>query len=248
MTPLHETLPDIETNGFTVCRHVFDFTETAALGDSLARALAADASEAVRRSESGHAFAARNLPDIWPAVHDIWRKAPLLEAIGAVLGPLFGLVRGLFFDKPPDNTWSLPWHKDMTVAVRDNRRLAGDFSKPTTKVGIPHVEAPTAVLRQMLTARIHLDRADDDNGALMVIPGSHHTGKALPTEHDGAVTIRAEPGDVLLIRPLVAHCSASSRAGVSRHRRVIHLEFAASKHLPHGLEWRWFLPACTTVN
>src|SRR5699024_10016906 len=98
---------------------------------------------------------------------------PLASALTAILGPNFGLVRVLFFDKPPERTWSLPWHKDLTIAVRRNDLPSKRFTKPTVKAGIPHVEAPLEILDRMLTARVHLDPATADNGALKVAPGSH---------------------------------------------------------------------------
>ena len=88
-------------------------------------------------------------------------------------------MRILFFDKPPRQTWALPWHKDLTVSVRDNRLPSRHFNKPTRKAGVPHVEAPLSVLESMLTARLHLDDATAENGPLKVVPGSHRTGKAL---------------------------------------------------------------------
>src|SRR6266404_493411 len=100
-----------------------------------------------------------------------------VEAMAAVLGPDFGLVRVLFFDKPPGGSWSLPAHKDLTIAVRDNRLPSRHFRNPTRKAGVPHVEAPRELLDKMLTARIHLDDVTAENGPLKVIPGSHRLGK-----------------------------------------------------------------------
>ena len=157
------------------------------------------------------------------------------------LGPDFGLVRGLYFDKPPAHTWSLPWHKDMTLAVRNNRLPSREFSKPTTKVGVPHVEGSEAILQRMLTLRIHLDPATLGNGALYVIPGSHKNGKSMGSDDRNAVPVIANAGDVLAIRPLVSHCSGKSQVGTAMHRRVLHLEFAADGELPGGFEWFWFI-------
>jgi ectoine hydroxylase-related dioxygenase (phytanoyl-CoA dioxygenase family) len=188
----------------------------------------------------GTVYAARNVLDAWPPAVSIWRRPVLLGPLTDLLGPGFGLVRGLHFDKPPGNSWSLPWHKDLTVAVRDNRLPSVRFRRPTAKAGVPHVEAPVDVLERMLTLRIHLDAADEDNGALKVIPGSHLLGKTL---QDGpVVTVRAAAGDVLLMRPLLAHCSGRSREGSPRHRRVLHLEFAADGDLGDGYEWHSFVP------
>jgi ectoine hydroxylase-related dioxygenase (phytanoyl-CoA dioxygenase family) len=136
----------------------------------------------------------------------------------------------------------LPWHKDLTIAVRANRLPSTHFTKPTTKAGVPHVEAPRAVLDSMLTARIHLDPVTEANGPLKVIPGSHRAGKGLALDTAPPRTLLAGAGDVLLIRPLLAHCSGKSHPDITQHRRVLHLEFAASGLLPDGYAWHTFLP------
>jgi ectoine hydroxylase-related dioxygenase (phytanoyl-CoA dioxygenase family) len=95
----------------------------------------------------------------------------------------------------------------------------------------------------MLTARIHLDAATEENGPLRVIPGSHRDGKTLKLDKVPPVTLVADQGDVLLIRPLVTHCSNRSHADTQRQRRILHLEFAAHRRLPDGYEWHDFIPA-----
>jgi ectoine hydroxylase-related dioxygenase (phytanoyl-CoA dioxygenase family) len=164
-----------------------------------------------------------------------------------VLGPQAGLVRTHYFDKPPAQTWCLPWHKDLTIAVRDNRRPSSEFRNPTTKAGVPHVEAPRTLLESMLSARIHLDDITDANGPMTVIPGSHLTGKAMDIDETSARKIVSDSGDVLLIRPLVAHNSLCSRPGNQNHRRILHLEFAAGSELPDGYAWHDFVPAMDTL-
>src|SRR5947208_2732429 len=82
-------------------------------------------------SAAGAVYAARNVLAFFPEVADCWRRPPLPELLAAVLGSAFGLVRALWFDKPPDRTWSLPWHKDLTIAVRRHGPANGQFSKPT---------------------------------------------------------------------------------------------------------------------
>src|SRR5262249_276817 len=129
--------------------------------------------------DEGAVYAARNVIDWWPPVAGGWKTAPLQQALVDVLGPGLGLVRALDFDKPPGQSWALPWHKDLTIAVRDNSLPATHFRKPTTKAGVPHVEGSEAVLAAMLTARIHLDDVTDENGPLKVVPGSHRLGKSM---------------------------------------------------------------------
>jgi hypothetical protein len=48
-------------------------------------------------------------------------------------------------------------------------------------------------------------------------------------------------GDVLVIRPLVAHCSLPSAPDAKRHRRILHLEFAGTPDLPDGYAWHDFI-------
>src|SRR5262249_42201845 len=136
--------------------------------------------------------------------------------------------------------WSLPWHQDRTIAVQDNSLPSDHFRNPTTKGGIPHVEASEHLLRQMLTLRIHLDDVTNENGPLQVLPGTHVLDAESPTH--APVTIFAQAGDVLAMRPLLSHSSGISTAETSRHRRVIHLEFADTFNLSDGYRWHDFVP------
>jgi hypothetical protein len=234
----------IESDGYVQLAGVFDAAAVDAMTDELGAALvSAAAGESAIRSESGVVYAARNVRMLWPRAADVWQISPLLDVLTAVLGPDCGLVRALFFDKPPGQTWALPWHKDVTIAVRDNRLPSARFEKPTRKAGVPHVEAPLEVLQGMLTARIHLDAVTDENGPLKVIPGSHRSGTTLAPPTVAPTVLHAARGDVLLMRPLLAHCSGKSSPDTSRHRRVLHLEFASSPFLPDGYAWHDYTAA-----
>jgi hypothetical protein len=245
--PAHDVEARLPRDGFVILRGLFEHGEIANLRESADSALATGAAKGVL-SHGGRPYASRNLLEVWPEAAEIARSPRLVSAIESVLGPGCGLVRGLLFDKPPGQTWSLPWHQDMTIAVRDNRLPTQQFCKPTLKAGVPHVEAPLSVLERMLTARLHLDNVTAENGPLRVIPGSHHWGKALTFERDATglpvtpIDILVGAGDVLLIRPLVAHSSPSSSPGSTRHRRIVHLEYASADPLPDGYEWHCFTP------
>jgi hypothetical protein len=234
-------ITQIEREGFTVIRRVFAQQEVEAILRELGTALQPRQEATAIRSDAGTVYAARNLLTLWPPVADVWRRPPLPEILAAVLGNQFGLVRVLYFDKPPERTWALPWHKDLTIAVCNNRLPSNQFSHPTTKVGVPHVEAPATILERMLTVRIHLDPMTDENGPLKLLPGSHRDGKSLRLDHAVPLTLRVNRGDVLLVRPLVTHCSAASHADTSLHRRVLHLEFAAFPNLPDGYAWHHYV-------
>jgi hypothetical protein len=237
LRPLAET-------GYAIVPAVFPPHEVDALLRHLNDAVAVAATTAgVMRSQRGTVYAARNLLALCPDLATRWRRPPLTELLAAVLGPEYGLVRVLFFDKPPDRTWALPWHKDLTIAVRDNSRRSAHFSKPTRKAGVPHVEASREVLEAMLTLRIHLDDVTEENGPLGVIPGSHRSGKALDIGAVPPRSILVSRGDVLVMRPLLAHASNSSLPDTCRHRRILHLEFAGRRELPDGYAWHDFIPA-----
>jgi len=199
-------------------------------------------SEDVRaRSSRGHVYAARNLIASIPEVTTVWQCDSLLAFLREQLGQNFGLVRALFFDKPPDRTWALAWHKDTAIAVKDNSIVSDFFSRPTIKAGVPHLIACDEVLKQMLTLRIHLDEVTDENGPLRVIPGSHVSSTSEGDGWDATVDVHANAGDVLAMRPLISHSSSSSVEGTRRHRRILHLEFAATSKLPDGVTWHDFV-------
>jgi hypothetical protein len=237
---MDDWLAALEEDGCVLLPGVFEPAEAAGIRTALEEALARQAGQAPAiRGGEGSIYAARNVLQLWPPAAEVWQRGALLELLAGALGPGFGLVRVLYFDKPPGESWALPWHKDVTVAVRAH--LDGSaFTHPTTKAGVPHVEAPVEVLREMLTARIHLDEVTAENGPLKVLPGSHRAGKELVLEGTPRV-VHAAAGDVLVMRPLVAHSSGRSSPDTARHRRILHLEFAASPWLPDGYAWHTFL-------
>lgn len=240
MTALQDV---IDQQGFAILPGVFGAERVACLVSDLARMLPHEGRSVLQ--SRGHVYGVRNLIDVWPPALSVAQDAALGIAVGSVLGKGFGLVRSIFFDKPPGRTWSLPWHRDVTIAVRDVKRTAPEFQRPTVKAGIPHVEAPAWLLRAMLIVRVALDDVGDDNGPLLVIAGSHADDPDhMPSQQDLATRTHAvhmRAGDALLIRPLVLHRSGPSKTGTGRHRRTLHFEFAGAPALPGGLEWYRFL-------
>jgi hypothetical protein len=234
-------LHEVERDGFTIVPGVFEEGEIDGLVAELERTLSRQCEATAIRSQADVVYAARNILELWPRAASLWRRQPLTDLLEKILGPRFGLVRGLFFDKPPEQTWALPWHKDLTIAVREHRQPTFSFTKPTRKAGVPHVEAPQELLEAMLTLRIHLDEVTEMNGPMRVLPGSHRTGKRMSMDESLRQSVLVRKGDVLLIRPLVAHSSAASHPDTRQHRRVLHLEFAGWPELPEGYGWHTFL-------
>jgi ectoine hydroxylase-related dioxygenase (phytanoyl-CoA dioxygenase family) len=168
-----------------------------------------------------------------------------------ILGPGSAAVRALWFDKTSDANWRVSWHQDLTIAVRERRDVAG-FGPWTTKAGVMHVQPPVSILEGMLAVRLRIDPCGAANGALRVLPGSHRAGRIPEPDIERwraevkEVLCVAEPGDLLLMRPLLLH--ASSPAAAPTHRRVVHLEFSGTE-LPHGLEWRdRYAPSVSATN
>ncbi len=175
----------------------------------------------------------------WPAVREFACSRPIRSVAELVLGPACFAVRAILFDKTPTSNWKVVWHQDLTIAV-ERRLEAPGFGPWTNKEGVPHVQAPVALLGRMLAVRVHLDRCGVENGPMRVLPGSHREGRLSSdaiarwrAEH-APVGPTVERGAVLAFRPLLLH--ASSAALVPTHRRVIHIEFAA-EDLPAPLRW-----------
>ncbi len=232
-------IQQLRTNGFALIAGVYNVEEMNEAIEAIQSSIENDCSSNIKSSR-GETYAARNLIDCFPGCTTIYKKQKLIEVLSGELGPQFGLVRVLYFDKHPDRTWTLPWHKDMTIAVKDSSLPSQRFRKPTTKSGICHVEAPVEILERMLTLRIRLDAVTDDNGPLEVIPGSHLDGKT-PGASDRIHKQLSNPGDVFAMKPLLTHSSGSSNPGTIQHRRILHLEFAADEVLPDNYQWNHFI-------
>jgi len=230
----------LQQHGYTIVTGALPPATVDAVLDDLKKALALSQAAGSIRSRNGVIYAARNILTLLPSAATLWQTPALVRLLCATLGEKFGLVRGLYFDKHPDSPWSLPWHKDLTIAVQRNDLPSQRYTNPTTKAGVQHVEAPCDVLQQMLTLRIHLDDVTAANGPLKVIAGSHHSGKASDESSGDIHTVVCNRGDVLAMRPLLSHSSGASEPGAAAHRRVIHLEFAGCQNLDDGYSWQRF--------
>ena len=244
----NESQSALEQEGCLVLQSVFSEDEIARLCNHLDPLLKESQDSASIRNRSGLVYAARNVLQMWPEVFLVSQQPTLREFLTTTLGDNCGLVRVLYFGKPPGQTWALPWHKDITIAVRPPdvvpENAEAHWQKVRIKAGVPHVEADRETLSRMLTLRVHLDPALSENGALSVSPGSHHTGKQLDLDVPREMVI-AEAGDVFAMRPMLSHCSGQSTPETSLRRRVLHLEFSASAELPYGFEWYSFHPICS---
>lgn len=184
----------------------------------------------------------RNLLQLYPSIIELVR----IPVVHRFIQPLYpngvGAVRALLFDKPPEKSWTLPWHRDRTVAI--SPKLVDDdlpmgLRNRTIKAGIPHALAPDQLLSQMITLRFSLDPMTPENGPLYFLLGSHATINSVvgasysSTDDDlGQVSARAicmlqcQAGDLFAMSPLLAHSSSLSRPQTKLRRRVVHIELA----------------------
>jgi len=182
-------------------------------------------------------------------VRDIMTRVPQLRAVAdapalreivsQVLGAEAVVIRSTLFDKTDGANWKVPWHQDVTIAVRERVESEG-YGPWSTKEGIVHVQPPTEVLQNMVTIRVHLDACPASNGALRIMPSTHHLGRINQNDapdhviEADAVCCKAAAGEALVMRPLLLH--ASSVATNPLHRRVLHFDYAATT-LPNGLRF-----------
>ena len=191
----------------------------AVIPDVLAAEAVTSLTEALERGAPGGAalrrgsavYGARNLLRDVPAVRALAESVAVRSLVEPVLGAEAFAVRALLFDKTPSANWPVAWHQDRTIAVREKRDVPG-FGPWTVKAGVPHVQPSLAILENMLTVRLHLDKCYETNGPLQVIPGSHRDGY-LDSEAIRSCTAEAHPvcclvprGGALLMRPLLLHC------------------------------------------
>lgn len=222
----------VERDGFAIVSGVL----TALQVDELRQAIDSVQSAPLALKRGDSVYGMRDLLRNIPEIRALADSTPVRALVEPVLGPNAFAVRGLLFDKTPGANWNVPWHRDLTIAVRERRDVAG-YGPWNVKAGILHVRPPLQVLERMLTLRVHLDDSGENNGPLAVVPGSHRGSGSIDAEKRASVVARICPvprGGVLLMRPLILHASSSARE--PGHRRVVHLEFAADP-LPGGLEW-----------
>ena len=221
--------------GFAILSGLIDNAAAIELAAAVNRASAAHGT--LRRDDA--VYGMRDLLRSVPEIRILAGSAALLGPVEAILGPGAFAARGLWFDKTPGANWGVPWHQDLTIAVRERVETPG-FGPWTVKAGIHHVRPPVAVLEGMITVRVHLDDCGAGRGPLRVVPGSHRAGRldvAATRDwlaQDSAVDCLVDRGGAVLMRPMLLHSSSAAVEPVQR--RVIHLEYAAGP-LPGGLCW-----------
>jgi len=221
-------------SGFSILPDVFGKTEVA----QLIHAISGLGNENGVRSRGG-VYAIRNLLELSPAMKDLADSIKLRSLVAGSLGNSALPVRATLFDKTGGANWLVPWHQDLTICVAARLDVPG-YGPWTKKAGVWHVQPPVPVLQRMLSVRIHLDDCTESNGPLRVLPGTHTLGRLTAAEIAEqqrlvpSINCVVAAGGVVLMRPLLLHASSAASAAV--HRRVVHIDYAASE-LDGGLHW-----------
>jgi len=232
----HNNPQELEYEGWTAIEDAVDDSAIVELSNHFQTS---DNSNA-NRHRNGKTFGIRNLLRNLAIIRQLAKSPAIRSLIEPVLGEDAIAVRGILFDKTPDANWTVPWHQDLSIAVMQKHQMPG-FGPWSVKAAVPHVQPPVHILQSMLTVRLHLDDCGENNGPLLVIPGSHAHGVLSPSAVEEyrksarSVACTVNRGGAVLMRPLLLHASHS--AASPAHRRVVHLEYAAGNLLPDPLRW-----------
>lgn len=228
---------NIDLNGFTIIDNVFTHDEAANIISVINDTVCSDP---VDRRVTG-LFAIRRFFTEIPRAVKLTLNEKLLSITESLFGDRHFVVKSIYFDKPPQSNWFVPYHQDLTIAVNRKVDLPG-FNNWTVKQDQFAVQPPLQILENNFTIRIHLDDTDENNGALKVIPGSHRKGicRSGTTDHilEKEIVCRVKKGGVMIMRPLLMH--ASNKAVNHRQRRVIHIEFSNAM-LPGEIQWSEYI-------
>ena len=220
-------LDRVFADGFALAPSVLAKTEITTI-------LGALGESTLRRSRAG----ARHILS-HPAVAAVASDERLLTLARAVLGDEAFPFRATLFDKSATANWLVAWHQDTALPLQERREVAG-WGPWSTKDGIHYAHAPAVALERVLALRLHLDDSIAENGPLRVLPGTHVLGVLTDEQMrelastKKAVECLTSSGGVLAMLSLLVHGSSKSQCELPR--RVLHIEYAASKALGDGLE------------
>ncbi len=242
---LNQARNELAEKGFTILPDAFTDKTLHLFIEAIEQASATNAN--FRRTTN--LFAIRNLLQEVPTLPKLLWTVPFNRLLDAVIGYGHDCVKGIYFDKPAQSNWVVPYHQDLQISV-DRREQVARWTNWNQRHGPWSVQPSHYYLNYLYTVRIHLDDCDATNGALKVIPGSHRLG-ILPDadlqmlDKRQATICTVPKGGLLIMRPLLVHSSGKSISHTNR--RVIHLELT-DRQLPKGLQWHEFSRRWTKLD
>jgi len=174
-----------------------------------------------------------------PVVRDLACDPRLLDLAARFVGARPVAFRATLFDKSTRSNWLVAWHQDTALPLRN--RVADPSWRPwSLKAGVLYAHAPAAVLETVIAFRVHLDDSTEGNGPLRVLPNTHAAGVLCDQAIERLardvtpVSCIVSSGGVVAMRPLTVHSSSKGTDG--KPRRVLHIEYAVSRHVGLGIE------------
>ena len=224
---------EISENGFTSLANVYTEEEI----ESILRTIEQvdKTNETFRKSKD--LFAIRQFLKEIPASIPFIFNDNLKTIIQELFGDDYFVVKSIYFDKPENSNWYVSYHQDLTISVENKIEKEG-YGPWTVKQNQFAVQPPLEILENIYTIRIHLDKTDENNGALKVIPKSHLKSIYRPelidwtTETESICNV--DKGGIMIMKPLLLH--SSSRTTNNKKRRVIHIELS-NLELPTDMNW-----------
>lgn len=224
---------ELEENGYSVLTDLYSEDEISQILNCIQKAEQNENSSLKTKD----LFAIRQLIKSVPEISDLLFNSKLIDLISELSDSECFLTKAIYFDKPSESNWFVAYHQDLSISV-DTKADLRNFLNWTFKKGQYGVHPPIEILKDTITIRIHLDDADENNGALKVIPKSHLNGIIRADSKDWKIErefiCKVKKGGAMLMKPLTLH--ASNRTTNGKKRRVIHLEFNKHK-LPKPLAW-----------
>ena len=205
-----EEIERLARDGYLVRERLLDDEHTARLRTAVDEVIERELRTSVRISTSSRfgGLFLRHLMDKHPAFLEMLKFPPILSVVRAALGPQVQLrgfsARISYPDEPNQETH---WHFHQRV-VPDP--LPPFYSRP-----------------QSIEALVYLDGANEANGPLSVVPGSHQwTDRDLPAEQygdlPGQVTVTVPPGSVIFVHGSLWHrAHANTPQGALRRLLII---------------------------
>jgi ectoine hydroxylase-related dioxygenase (phytanoyl-CoA dioxygenase family) len=224
---------EISEKGFTTIENIYTEEEIESILHTIE--LVDKSNETFRKSKD--LFAIRQFLKEVPTSIPLVFNDNLKNIIQELFGENYFVVKSIYFDKPEDSNWYVSYHQDLTISV-ENKIEKDGYSSWTLKQNQYAVQPPIELLENIFTIRIHLDKADENNGALKVIPKSHlkkiYTPELMDWQTEAESICKVDKGGIMIMKPLLLH--SSSRTTNNQKRRVIHIELSNSE-LPTDMNW-----------
>ena len=223
MTATNQHKDRLLNNGFSITNSIFDTKEIEKIIDLI--------------DNPKNKYAIRQLINIEPKIANIiFSNLAFRKLLSSVCDKGYFLTKAIYFNKPSLSNWFVGYHQDLSISVKERKNTNG-FTKWTNKNNQLGVIPPLNIIKNTVTFRIHLDKTDDTNGALKVIPNSHSKSiiridKDFNKSNYGKETLcNIDTGGIMIMKPLLLHASEKSTS--KNDRRVIHLEFC-NHEIPMG--------------